>query len=191
MRNFFDAILDKVKTKVLNANDSLLFSADFEENLLQKYKLVLPSLDKKQTKVKIGQEIMGFHNAPPGVSFSPGSPMDYAMFEVPVIGNLELFASIAKNNFYSSSTNFFQNRTVIYREFSPNQIAGNDTVIENIKERAKNAFENIELSLSSFQATVDDFNDNELKNYISQIIQQERDRRSEKSNSEAKLNPFG
>lgn len=191
MRNYFEAILNQARTKILNSNDSTLFSDEFESNILEHYKLVTPSLDKKQTKTQIGQEIMGFHNAPPGVSFSLGSPMEFAMFQVPILGNTELFASITKHHFYSSSTNYLQNRVVIYREFSPNTIAGNDTVIESIKERAKSYFENIEKTLETFQATADDFNNNELKAFISQISLQERDRRSTKSNSEAKLNPFG
>lgn len=116
--------------------------------------------------------------------------MEYALFKVPIVGELDLFATILSGQFYERSKKYVEGRTLIYKEISPRQITGNDTIIEEIKAQAKQAIDGIQNTLDEFRKSADLFNENELKKFISTTIQRERDRRNAQFNSEIKLNPF-
>ncbi|WP_202703288.1 hypothetical protein [Flavobacterium sp. UGB4466] len=190
MKNVYQAILENVKMKILKSSDRDLFSDQFENVTYNTYAIETPSLDKTQTVVKIDKEIIGFHNAPSGVSFSPGSYMDYAIFQIPIIGNLELFGNIVGNQFYNGSNKYVNGRNFLYKEFSSQPISGNEPLIEQIKERAKNSVNGLETALASFKKVAENFNQNELKNLISEVTASEKEKRNTKSDSENKLNPF-
>ena len=190
MKNVYQTILENAKMKIMKSSDKDLFSDQFESVIYDTYAVETPSLDKSKTVVKIDKEIMGFHNAPSGVSFSPGSYMDYAIFQIPIVGNLDLFGSIVGNQFYNGSNKYLNGRNFLYKEFSSHPIAGNEPLIEQIKERAKISVNGLETALESFKKNADNFNQNELKNLISEITASEKEKRNTKSDSENKLNPF-
>lgn len=189
MKKFFDAILTSVIKTISDSTDSELFSDQIEESTFNQYKIELPSLDKKNSKIDIAQEIIGFHNAPEGVNFTPGHPMEYALFTIPVLGSVNIFKLIT-GPLYSDRKVGFDGEYLYYKEFSTQRITGNDPVIQNIRENARLKIGLFESRLDGFKVEVDSFHVNSLKPTIKQTIENERKKRERKSDSIKKMNPF-
>ncbi|EOG6897067.1 hypothetical protein ACLH3T_002444 [Flavobacterium psychrophilum] len=190
MKNINDNQLNNAYKQVTNSTDRDLFDDNFELKVFENTKIVVPYLDTEKTNVKIEKEMISYHNAPPGISFSPGQTMEVAYFKIPIVGSLDLFSALVQNQFYNREVKYVEGRTLIYREYSSQQISGNDDVINGIKERAKIQVDNLIKILENFKVTAEQFNENELKENIKTFILKERDKRNLKSNSENKLNPF-
>jgi hypothetical protein len=189
MKKFFDSILSYAIKTISDSTDSELFSDQFEELTFNQYKIESPKLDKENIKIDIAQEIIGFHNAPEGMSFTPGHPMEYALFSVPVLGSGNIFKLIT-GPLYSDRKIAFDGEYLYYKEFSTQRITGNDPVILNIKENARLKISFIESKLDSFITDVDSFHENSLRPTIKQTIENERKKRERKSDSIKKMNPF-
>lgn len=116
--------------------------------------------------------------------------MEVAYFHVPIIGDLDLFASLVRQQFYNRKVKYVDGRTLIYREYSTRPITGNQELIDAIKQKAKTEIDTIQTALNEFKKTADAFNEGDLKKNIEKFITQERVRRNKKSNSENQLNPF-
>ncbi|GEM_PF-4972681 len=186
----FNHSLQSAKTRIIMSTDSDLLSPSLENNVYESCKIYAPYLEKESTKVSIEKDRLSFNNAPAGFSFSPGEIYEYALFAVPIIGDLEVFAEVAKGHFYSGNNKFVSGKILYYKEFSEQPIAGNDGIIESIKGRAKIAINSVQTSLDAFKDKVDLFNENELKSNISEWIREEKEKRNMKSDAEDKLNPF-
>lgn len=189
MKRLFDSILKSATDSIINSPDSALFSEKMEESVFKKFKIDLPKLEKDKVKIDIGEEIIGFGNAPEGINFVPGHPMEYALFSTPVTGSKEFFKIIISPLFSDRKTGFDGNN-LIYKEITGKKITGNDTEIQKIRENAKNKIAFIDSRLNSFETDVDSFYENSLKPTIKQIIETERKKRKNKSDSVSKLNPF-
>ncbi len=191
MGNIFEERLHKAVKQIIASYDRDLFAENIESRIFESNKIETPYLDKDRTTVSIQEEIISFHNAPPGISFTLGQIMEVAYFKVPIVGDLELFAALVANRFYNRQVKYVDGRTLYYREYSTRLIAGNAEVIDGIKQRAKTEIDNIQSALDEFKQTADEFNDGDLKQTISNYVIKERERRSKKSSSENQLNPFG
>lgn len=189
MKQLFESTKYNAHKTILSANDTELSSENFEEKVFQEFCIEIPILDKENVDTRIDEEIIGFGNAPEGISFRPGQKMDYALFTVPVIGSSELFLAITRY-LYNDRKSGFDGRNVIYKEISQFKISGNDEIISNIKQNAKAKFDSIEKALSDFKVKADAFNEEELRPLISETIKTEREKRDIKGDSENKLNPF-
>lgn len=185
----FNHSLQSAKSRIIKSNNTELLSDSFEGKIFEACKIYSPNLEKESTKVSIGTERLSFNNAPNGFSFSPGDPYEYALFAVPISGNLEVFNEVVPRHFYNGNNKFVQGQIFYYKEFSEHTIAGNDEIIESIKGRAKVAINNIQNSLDAFNDKVDLFNE-ELKTKIVEWIKEEKEKRNMKSDAEDKLNPF-
>ncbi|WP_020600610.1 hypothetical protein [Spirosoma panaciterrae] len=191
MRNIFEERLLRTAKQIVGSHDRDLFAENIESRMYESNKIDTPYLDKGRTTVSIQEEVISFHNAPPGISFTPGQTMEVAYFQVPIVGDLELFAALVANQFYNRQVKYVDGRTLYYREYSTKLITGNTEVIDSIKQRAKREIDNIQAALDEFKKTADEFNEGDLKQTISNYVSKERERRSKKSNSENQLNPFG
>jgi len=137
MKRLFDSVLKSVVDHITTSPDSALFSEKMEENVYNKFKIELPRLEKERLKIDIGEEIIGFGNAPEGVSFIPGRPMEYALFSIPVTGSKELFKVIV-NPYCSDRKTGFDGHNLLYKEITGRKITGNEIEIQQVKENAKN-----------------------------------------------------
>jgi hypothetical protein len=189
MKRLFDSILNSAIKRVINSPDPTLFSEKFEESVFKEFKIDLPRLEKDKVKIKIGEEIIGFGNAPEGISFVPGHPMEYALFLTPMSGSKDFFKIII-NPFFSDRKTGFDGNNLIYKEITGRKITGDDTEIQKIRENAKNKIAFIESRLNSFEMDVNSFYENSLKPTIKQAIDNERRKRKSKSDAVSKLNPF-
>lgn len=190
MANIFEEQLQKAARQIIDSYDRDLFADNYENRVLESYKIKTPYLEKDKTKVTIQEEVISFHNAPPGVSFTPGQTMEVAYFQVPIGGDLDLFAALVRHQFYNRQVKYVDGRTLYYREYSTRPITGNQELIDAIKQRAKTEIDNIQNALDEFKKTADEFNEGDLKKTITNFVTQERERRNKKSNSENQLNPF-
>jgi hypothetical protein len=190
MRQIFEQKKIDANKTILSVNDSELNSEGFSEKIYDQFKIKTPHLDKENTDVQINEEMIGFGNAPNGISFRPGQKMEYALFSVPVIGDTELFGIITKHLFTNSKNSGFDGRNVLYKEFSQTKITGNDNIIKQIKNNAKDKFDAIESTLEEFKKDADEFNENDLKPFIIDNVEKERKKRNTRNDSENKLNPF-
>jgi hypothetical protein len=189
MKKFFEALLNAVIEEILNYDDTKLSSDQLEDQLYDKYKVELPTLDKKNIDLKIDEEIIGLHNAPEGIGFHPGHPMEYALLSVPVIGSANIF-KIITNPLYNNRKVKFDGENVMYKEFTGKKITGNLPEIQKIKENAKIVFEQFESKLQSAKLEIESFHENSLKPTIKQTIEKEREKRRIKKDSLKNLNPF-
>lgn len=116
--------------------------------------------------------------------------MEYALFKTPIVGDIELFAHILHGQFSDRRRKYVEGNTLIYKEIFQKQITGDDSVIDEIKHKARQAIENLQNSLDEFKIGADHFNKNVLVNFISENIQIERNRRNLKTSSENKIKIF-
>ncbi len=190
MKHIFDAVRQKAQEKILSTSDRELFADNFENFVYDQKRIQTPYLDKDKTSVTIDKEVIGFGgNAPEGVSFTPGQEMEFALCSVPIVGSMDLFGEIFRGHHWNRN-HFVKGLTFYYKEVSPQRITNNDTVINEIKEKAKVAIEGIQNQLEQFGQSADKFNETELKPFITHTIEQERKRRKDKGDSESKLRPF-
>lgn len=191
MSNLYQQSLSKASNIILKSSDRDLSSAEYNERVFQNSKIIVPKLQLDQTKVSIKEEQISFRNAPAGISISMSGPtlVEYALYEIPINGDIELFGSISKRHIDRTRT-YIQSTKFCYKEYSNHKISGNDGLIEEIKKRVIGITTSINDLLKSFEADVDSFNTSELKPIIDSSINSEIMRRNLKSNSESKLNPF-
>jgi len=186
-KRFFEDIQSKLTEQIKTVNDSSLSRQNFVQELIDKFSVVTPKIQKKDSTVNLGQEIITFDNAPPGISFTRGHKMDYALFSFPV-DNYRLFAQIL--DFYPWDRNINHSPAQIYyKELSQFTIEGNDKVIDSIKLNAKSKIESLEKLLVDFDKEVNTFNSG-LETIIKQEIKKETEKRNLKKDTENKLKPF-
>jgi hypothetical protein len=189
MKEIFRLALEGSIQKSLSATDSELFSASFPDQIYKQHQIQTPYLDKENTSVQIGSEIIDFDNAPDNVSFTPGSEMEYALFSVPIKGNLDLFRKISRSLSWGRSR-FISGSSFCYKEISPENITNNQSVIALIKGKAQRVITGVQALLDQFKQQADQFNESELMPMITKTIDEERQNRKQKGDSENKLKPF-
>lgn len=190
MIDLFTQIRQNAISKIVNASDRELQRDEFPNSVLESLKFKCPTLKLESTTITIQEEIITFGNAPSGITFSPGQKMEVAYFTVPIEGKTDVFSKIIKNNHFSNDKIYFDSNKLIYREPSTKIITNNDEVIESIKQNAKNNINAVQTLLTSFENSYKDFFDNILKPEIVELVNKERERRNNKSETENKLNPF-
>ncbi|HAY3501317.1 hypothetical protein HZQ11_16830 [Elizabethkingia anophelis] len=190
MIDLFNKIRRDALNRITNADDRELDRENFENSVLEYLKFKCPTLNLVETEISIQEETISFHNAPSGISFSPGQKMEVAFFTVPIEGKVDLFNQIVKFNHFSNDKLFLNGNKLIYREPSTKVITNNDEVIETIKLNAKNNINAVQNMLSSFENSYNEFVANTLKPEVEILVKKERERRNNKTNTENKLNPF-
>lgn len=191
MASIYDQTIANAANIVLRASDRELSSDGFNETVFKSAKINIPKLNLPQTKVQIKTEEISYRNAPPGISFSiSGSrTIEYALYSIPVSGDMELFAYLVRP-FIDRRRTYVEYNTLYYKEYSDIKISGNDELVNAIKERVVGFTTNINNSLSQFENEVNQFHENKLKPTIAEFIKSEIEKRNLKSDSESKLNPF-
>lgn len=188
MKYYFDQIKNKAEEEVKTVNDRVLNGETYKNNLFKKHKIIIPYLEKDSTNTVIEKEKLRMNTAPPGFSFTPGKEYEYVHFSVPIKGDLSFLKEVLKGYRFDR---FFQlgYDKIEYKVFSSTQISDNDKEIDRIKNIAKEKFESIENTLSQHKESVENFNQ-DLDNFLDDVIQSEIEKRDKKSGSESKLNPF-
>jgi hypothetical protein len=189
MKKLLDSILKTAVDSILKSPDAVLFSENIEETVYNKFKIELPSLVKDELKIDIREEIIGFGNAPDGISFTPGQPMEFALFLIPVKGSKELFKIIV-SPFDTDRKIGFDGHYLIYKEFTGRKITGNDSEIQKVKESARSKIAMVESRLRTLEKDIEAFYETSLRPTIHQTIETERRNRRSRSESINKLNPF-
>jgi hypothetical protein len=191
MASIYDQTIANAANIVLRASDRELSSDGFSETVFKSAKINIPKLNLPQTKVQIKTEEISYRNAPPGISFSiSGSrTIEYALYSIPVSGDMELFAYLVRP-YIDRRRTYMEYNTLYYKEYSDIKISGNDELVNAIKERVVAFTTNVNNSLSQFENEVNQFHENKLKPTIAEFIKSEIVKRNLKSDSESKLNPF-
>ena len=189
MATLFDKSIEEAQNLILNASNKDLFSNDFENNVFNRVNVETPLLEKEKTTTEIGSDIITSQNAPENITYTPGRPMEYALFVVPIKGDLELFSNVVGYLFDNRKKFIFSNNAC-YKEFGRHPITGNKELENEIKNNAKGFIEVVEGKLKEFNITAEKFNVESLKPSIIKIIESERKKRNDLRESETRLNPF-
>lgn len=191
MANIYDQTIANVANIISKSPDRELSSEGYNQSVFNSAKISIPKLHLDQTKVEIKQEEISFLNAPPEISFSiSGSPtIEYAIYSIPVSGDLELFTSLIIS-YIDRRTIFVEYKNLYYKEYSNVQISGNDELINQIKNRVVSFTTNVNFKLMQFEDEVNNFHEMTLKPTIDELIKSEVAKRNLKSDSISKLNPF-
>lgn len=181
--------LQEVENYVAKVSDSVLYGENFVNHVYDRYEVKAPSLQPETTEVKIEQEIITMQNAPRGMSYSPGRPMDYAFFSVKVADPAGVLDMLFRNKSIDNHR-VYKNGRIFYKEHSKEQISGNEEVLQRLKKNAKDFFESATKLFNDFGVEAAEFNETVLKPHIIKVVEQERIRRKTDKDSLRKLNPF-
>ena len=80
MKEIFNNIINVAQQQIYDASNDEIYSELFETKLVNSFKVNPPEINLNNIEFEIGEETIGFVNAPDGVAFSPGEKMEYAMF---------------------------------------------------------------------------------------------------------------
>jgi len=186
-KRFFEGIISQLAVHIKGLNHSSLSKQSLAQDLVNSFSVRTPKIQKQNVQVSLGKEVITFENAPPGISFTPGNKMDYALFSFPV-ENYAFFIQIL--DFYSwDRSTYHSSGQIYYKELSQFTIEGNDKAIESIKSNAKNKIESLEKILSDFEIDANKFNST-LETIANQEIKNEIEKRNLKKDTENKLKPF-
>ncbi len=191
MANIYQQIITNAANVITKANNRELSSEEYKENVFNSVKIKIPKVHLDQIKIDIKAEEISYRNAPPEISFSvSGSKIvEYAIYIIPVSGDMELFGYIIRP-YINRRTTYIQYNNLYYKEYSNNPISGNDDLINEIKNRVVNFINNVNSSLKQFEGDVENFHETKLKPIIDTYIQSEIAKRNLTSDSISKLNPF-
>lgn len=186
MKQIFNVRLSDAKARIHNASDDQLNSADYEESLIKEFSIELPYLDKNKFSRKIGKENVTLENAPE--NFPIGPQAEYAIMSLPIMGSFEIFTSSA-GYLVDGRKTLLKNNILSYKEFSRQPIIGNDEKINKININAKKVFGQFDKAIEKAKPELDEYNV-KLTETIQSEIHGEKQKRKNKSDFEAKLNPF-
>lgn len=191
MASIYDQTIAKAANIVLKTSDRELSSQEYNLRVFNSAKISIPKLHLDQTKVEIKQEEISYRNAPPGIRFSVSGSRttEYAIYTIPVSGDMELFAYLVRP-YVDRQTTYVEYKNIYYKEYSNVQISGNDELINQIKNRVVGFTTNVNANLKQFEDEVNNFHETRLKPTIDEFIKSEIAKRNLTSDSESKLNPF-
>lgn len=191
MANIYDQTIANAANIILKTSDRELSSEGYNQRVFNSAKISIPKLHLDQTKVEIKQEEISHRNAPPGISFSiSGSrTIEYAIYSIPVSGDMELFAYLVRP-YIDRRTTYVEYKNLYYKEYSNVQISGNDELINQIKNHVVGFTTNVNSNLKQFEDEVNNFHETKLKPTIDEFIKSEIAKRNLTSDSVSKLNPF-
>jgi len=175
MKHVFAQLSKKVHNAIHNAPDHHLISDGFEFEILNKFKLQFPHLDRAKTETKIDEEIVGFHNVPDGGSFIFGQKMPYIEFNVPVKGCSLLF-KVMSHDFYKDKRLDFCYDILSYREFRRIPIVGDDEFIASIQEKVSQLFDAVSFAIEKSKPEAEAMFST-FKTQMRQSINDEKERR--------------
>ena len=191
MGNIYDQTIANTANIILKTSDREISSERYNERVFNSAKISVPKLHLDQTTVNIKQEEISYRNAPIGISFSTSGSriIEYAIYIIPVSGDMELFAHLVKP-YINGRTTYVEYKNLYYKEYSNVQISGNDELITQIKNRVLGFTTNVNTNLKQFEDEVNNFHETKLKPTINELIKSEIAKRNLTSESVSKLNPF-
>ena len=191
MANIYDQTVANAASIILKTSDRELSSEGYNERVFNSAKISVPKLHLDQTKVDIKQEEISYRNAPIGISFSTSGSriIEYAIYSIPVSGDMELFAYLVRP-YIDRRTTYVEYKNLYYKEYSNVQISGKDELINQIKNRVVGFTTNVNTNLKQFEDEVNNFHETKLKPTINEFIKSEIAKRNLTSDSVSKLNPF-
>jgi hypothetical protein len=184
-------IIARGRKIVLAASNMELNDSNFAQKVRSSLKINSPKLSLERTQVQIKEEKISFNNAPEGIPFSLSGDtvIEFAMYKIPIIGDMETFASLV-GRYLDRRTTFVESNNLCYKEYSNIPITANDELINAIKNRVVTFTTKINNELEQFAKELDDFYETVFMPTINQFIELEITKRDLNSNSAAKLNPF-
>lgn len=191
MTDFYNQMIANATKITLEASDRELSTPQFYEKVFNSSKITSPKLNLDRTQVQIKKEEISYHNAPPGINFSMNgnTTVEYVLYNIPITGNMEMFASLVKP-FIDRQRTYVDYNTLFYKEYSNIIITGNDSLINEIKNRVIDLTTKINNTLKQQEDEFIQFYEITLMPTIDKIIESEITKRNLSSESESKLNPF-
>jgi hypothetical protein len=191
MADIYNQTIANAANIILKTSDRELSSEGYNQKVFNSAKIRIPKLHLDQTEVDIKQEEISYRNAPPGISFSTSGSrtIEYAIYVIPVSGDMELFGYLVRP-YIDRRTTYVEYKNLYYKEYSNVQISGNDDLISQIKNRVVGFTTNVNNNLKQCEEEVNNFHENKLKPTIDEFIKSEIAKRNLTSDSVSKLNPF-
>ncbi|RZL40165.1 MAG: hypothetical protein EOP00_27005 [Pedobacter sp.] len=117
MANIYDQTIANAANIILKTSDRELSSEGYNERVFNSAKISIPKLHLDQTKVDIKQEEISYRNAPIGISFSTSGSriIEYAIYSIPVSGDMELFAYLVRP-YIDRRTTYVEYKNIIAME---------------------------------------------------------------------------
>jgi hypothetical protein len=191
MRNIYQQMLERGSNTVLKASHTDLNDLSFYDKVFNSSKVSLPKLDLERTRVEIKEEQISYRNAPPNISFSisGNTNIEYAIYKIPIVGDIELFGSLVGRHI-DRQTTYVEYQTLCYKEYSNIPITNNDGLIDAIKARFLSFTNKINNELNQFDQELTDFYNTTFEPNVRGLIETEISKRNLNSSSASKLNPF-
>jgi hypothetical protein len=160
-------------------------------NLLRKFKLTIPSLNKDAISNHIIEKMVDGHQLPSGTRFRPGAkyPIEIVNYTVPFQGDLRFFEYIPTTYGGAIVDAEIQGKQLIIPLTLFCKVTGNDAIIEQISKDLVRKIENIELNLNYLTNDVQRYIP-VLESKLRSVIDQKIRHVKLKKESSDKLNPF-
>jgi hypothetical protein len=189
MENDQIQVAEKIKSQILNLNDSVLQSPNLANALFTQIKVSVPTLVKERTVVNTGKIIADHSNTPTHMTFSYGEAMEYALYSIPIDGSAEVLKKLITRSLYENKI-YISGNNLFYKEFSNVPIVGNQEEIDRIKQNFLKFIALVQDLIESAVKEAEEFNENVVKKEINEAITTEIERRKSKGSAESQLNPF-
>jgi hypothetical protein len=189
MENIYQKQTDNVKDAVGKASTEQLESDLYREELLEKYRIEAPYLDKSIVSVDIKSKTITNNNAPEGLDYHVGDVVNFASYSIAVKGDVSLIKHKLADLFKASNKFFLTDCFLFIEEYYFEKIEDNDVAIAAVKEAMRSDVAFIEQHIAGIKTEVDAF-DASLNELVTIEIAAELDKRRVQQETLAKLNPF-
>lgn len=189
METFYTKIFDNVKAAVKKASDEQLQSDLYREELVNDYSITPPHLEKNLLAVEIKSKTLTDNNAPEGFDYHKGDVVNYALYSIPIKGDVNLLqhkteALLKASNKFSIVKGF-----LFIEEYYFEKIENNDTAIQAVKADMLKDVAFIEQYILEVNKEIADFKIS-LQTEINTEIAIELENRRITKETLDKLNPF-
>lgn len=189
METFYTQIISNVKEAIKKASDEQLKSDLYREELVSDFNIDPPHLDKDLVAVDIKSKTLTYNNAPEGFDYHKGDVVNYAVYGIPIKGDVNLLqhkldALIKASNKFSIAKEY-----LFVEEYYFEKIEDNEVAIAEVKAAMLKDVEFIEQYITEIQSELAAFKVT-LQSEIDTEIAIELENRRITQETLDKLNPF-
>ncbi len=189
METFYSKIFDNVKAAVKNASDEQLESELYKQELESDFSITPPQLDKDLLAVEIKSKTLTDNNAPEGFDYHKGDVVNYALYSIPVNGDVNLLQHKLEALLKASNKFTVVKGYLFIEEYHFEKIEDNEAAIQSVKDAMLKDVAFIEQYIAELHKEIDDFKI-VLQNEINTEIAIELENRRITKETLDKLNPF-
>jgi hypothetical protein len=193
--NFLNEKERNIQNKIGRYSETTLASIDVQteiKNLIRDANLIVPKLQKENTKTSITTEQMNGMQLPSGTGFVRGKIYDIANYTIPFSGNADFLKCLPSTgqNVQPITVETHQNSITIKLTNWSGVISGNEAEIEMLKKELVTNVESIENVITALESDIEQYIpilEKRIESELNRLIKQV----NIKNESNDKLNPFG